>query len=61
MGCVECKYCKQEEDNNQFEYPNNIKKKKIIIIIALKITVKELITLLTQIKVINFCKNSMKK
>ena len=26
MGCVECKYCKQEEDNNQFEYPNNIKK-----------------------------------
>ena len=28
MGCVECKYCKQEEDNNQFEYPNNIKKKE---------------------------------
>jgi len=27
MGCVECKYCKQEEDNNQFEYPN-IKKKE---------------------------------
>ena len=27
MGCVECKYCKQEEGNNQFEYPN-IKKKE---------------------------------
>ena len=23
MGCVECKFCKQEEDKNQFEYPND--------------------------------------
>jgi len=28
MGCVECKYCKQEEDKNQFEYPNNNNKKE---------------------------------
>ena len=27
MGCVECKLCKQEEDKNQFEYPNNNNKK----------------------------------
>lgn len=23
MGCVECKICKQEEEKNQFEYPND--------------------------------------
>ena len=23
MGCAECKYCKQEEENNQFEYKND--------------------------------------
>ena len=27
MGCVECKFCKQEEDKNQFEYPNELNKK----------------------------------
>ena len=27
MGCVECRFCKQEEDKNQFEYPNNAHKK----------------------------------
>ena len=27
MGCVECKFCKQEEDKNQFEYPNDVNKK----------------------------------
>lgn len=26
-GCVECKICKQDEDKNQFEYPNNAGKK----------------------------------
>ncbi len=27
MGCVECKYCRHEEDKNQFEYPTNSKRK----------------------------------
>ena len=26
MGCVECKFCKQEEEKNQFEYPSDAKK-----------------------------------
>ena len=29
MGCVECKFFKQEEEKNQFEYPKNIQNKKI--------------------------------
>ena len=29
MGCVECKFCKQEEDKSQFEYPTDTQKKVI--------------------------------
>ena len=30
MGCAECKLCHQEEEKNQFEYPNKVLNKQEI-------------------------------